>query len=90
MKDDSTFNAIFNDNESLNADFSEVKQFNANFNEVIVVKPKKYTGEYNVIPKREEQKLETKDTFLEENVTVEEIPYAETSNPYGTTISIAS
>lgn len=42
MKDDSTFNADFNDGESLNADFIEKKQFNAEFGEVIKVSTSNY------------------------------------------------
>lgn len=49
-----------------------------------------YDGEYLVIPKTEEQKLRTKKKLMADDVTVEAIPYAETSNQYGTTVSIAS
>lgn len=49
-----------------------------------------YMGEYEVIPKTIVQYLYTRDKTMKDNVTVYEIPYAETSNEYGTTVSIAS
>lgn len=52
--------------------------------------PPYYNGEYEVVPKREEQQLETKDKILSQDVVVLEVPYAETSNPAGgTTFYIA-
>lgn len=48
-----------------------------------------YDGEYIVIPKVEEQILETKNKITRENIEVKEIPYSETSNEYGYTITIA-
>ena len=50
----------------------------------------KYTGTYEVIPKTIAQYLATQDKTMTKNVTVYEIPYQETSNQYGTTVSIAS
>lgn len=49
-----------------------------------------YEGEYTVIPSTSEQVLYTSGLHMEDNVTVTEIPYAEVSNVYGTTISIVS
>lgn len=49
-----------------------------------------YEGEYTVIPSTSEQVLYTNGLLMEDNVTVTEIPYAEVSNIYGTTISIVS
>lgn len=52
--------------------------------------PPYYNGEYEVVPKREEQQLETKDKILSQDVVVLEVPYSETSNPAGgTTFYIA-
>ncbi len=48
-----------------------------------------YDGEYIVIPKVEEQILETKNKLTRENIEVKEIPYSETHNEYGKTITIA-
>lgn len=48
-----------------------------------------YTGEYIIIPSLEEQILETKNKITRENVEVKEIPYSETSNDYGYTVTIA-
>ena len=48
-----------------------------------------YDGDYIVIPKaREEQTLETKNKVTRDNITVKEIPYHETLNEYGYTITI--
>ena len=49
-----------------------------------------YTGAYEVTPNTSEQVLDTKDKVMVKDVTVHEIPYAETSNLYGTTAIIAS
>ena len=47
-----------------------------------------YVGDYEVTPTRTEQVLPTKHKAMRENVVVNEIPYYETSNPYGTTFVI--
>lgn len=49
-----------------------------------------YYGEYEVTPKVVAQYLYTKEKTMLKDVTVYEIPYVETSNQYGTTVSIAS
>lgn len=49
-----------------------------------------YPGPYEVIPKTIDQKLATKDHAMRDDVTVYEIPYAETTNDHGTTVVIAS
>lgn len=42
-----------------------------------------FNGPYNVTPRKVEQTLETKNKSMRDNVTVEEIPYSEVSNPQG-------
>lgn len=42
-----------------------------------------YDGEYLVIPKTTAQTLDTAQRFLERNIEIKEIPYAETSNLAG-------
>lgn len=49
-----------------------------------------YLGPYRFIPKTFEQKLETKNKLMSDDVTCEEIPYIEVSNEYGTTTIIAT
>lgn len=50
-----------------------------------------YDGPYVVIPKAyEEQNLPTRDKKMRDDVTVTEVQYAEVSNIYGTTVTIAS
>ena len=51
----------------------------------------KYTGEYVVIPKADnEQILKTANKLMSDDVTVKKVPYFETSNQYGETVYIAS
>lgn len=47
-----------------------------------------YQGTYNVIPKVIEQKLETKNKSMTDDVTIEKIPYNETHNKTGVTVTI--
>lgn len=42
-----------------------------------------YDGDYNVVPKVTSQVLSTKNKSMRNDVTVEEIPYSEVSNPQG-------
>lgn len=55
-----------------------------------VISGDRYTGEYEVTPKTIAQYLATQDKTMSKDVTVYEIPYAETTNEYGTTVTIAS
>lgn len=47
-----------------------------------------YEGPYEVVPSRSEQVLATAQLTMRDDVTVHEIPYYETSNPYGKTYVI--
>ena len=47
-----------------------------------------YNGPYEVTPKRVDQTLPTKDKTMRSDVTVFEIPYYQTANPYGKTYVI--
>lgn len=47
-----------------------------------------YEGEYTIIPSIQEQEMLTKNKVMKENVTIEPIPYYETSNESGKTIYI--
>lgn len=50
----------------------------------------KYQGDYEVIPKRETQILNTKEKVMSDDVTIREIPFYQTSNlSGGTTCYIA-
>lgn len=42
-----------------------------------------YKGSYEVTPKAESQSLETKDKFMDNNVTINKMPFFETSNEQG-------
>ena len=77
-----TFRAEFQCEDTLTAKFGEVIQQ--------YVIPDPYDGEYVVIPKTVGQVLETKFKSMERDVTVKEIPYAETTNETGITVVIAS
>ena len=43
----------------------------------------RYKGDYEVTPKVESQVLQTAQKFLEDNVTIKEIPYFDVSNTAG-------
>lgn len=43
----------------------------------------RYKGDYEVTPKVESQVLQTAQKFLEDNVTIKEIPYFDVSNNAG-------
>lgn len=47
-----------------------------------------YEGPYEVTPTRSEQILSTKAKLMRDDVTVHEIPYYQTTNPYGKTYVI--
>lgn len=58
--------------------------------EVKRIEGEKYTGDYTVTPKTHPQTLETAQKVLTADITVEAVPYYETSNLYGDTVYIAS
>lgn len=72
------------------------KEFHADFGEVVEISSgqpvvlDEYEGPYSVIPKKEEQVLETKMKNLTDDVTVEGIPWHAVSNATGVTLVIAS
>lgn len=74
-----------------NLRFIDEAQWVLEFGEVIEVEHgyDPYPGPYEVIPKTYDQILPTKDKNMSDDVTVFEIPYAEVSNPDGTTVNIA-
>lgn len=47
-----------------------------------------YDGDYTVIPKVSEQRMQTKNKMMKDNVTIEQIPFHEVSNETGTTVVI--
>jgi len=47
-----------------------------------------YTGDYDITPQAEEQTFSTKGRRMKDDLTIEAIPYFETSNEYGTTVII--
>ena len=50
-----------------------------------------YEGDYDVTPKANAQTvLPTQDKLLRDNVTVDKVPYYQTSNEYGDTVYIAA
>ena len=58
---------------------------------VAVIKGKLYEGDYVVIPKADAATvLPTRDRLMQDDVTVQKIPYYETANPTGDTVYIAS
>lgn len=47
-----------------------------------------YQGPYQAVPETEPMRLETKDRYLTEDITIFRIPYWETANQNGTTVYI--
>lgn len=90
-----TFKIKFTEDEDLKLSFTELENdFSCAFENVYYVDPHPcpppYEGPYTVIPKTVDQILETAMKTMTDDVTVKEIPYAEVSNVYGTTVTIAS
>lgn len=74
-------------------EFSESEDMCLDFGEVTIIQHgyDPFAGPYEVTPKAwEDQILPTKNKNMIRDVTVYEVPYAETSNEYGTTCTIAS
>lgn len=70
------------DGEKLDADFGIITE------RIIQGDTQIYKGDYIVTPKVSKQYLATKQKFMTDNVTVNEIPLYETDNQKGTTIYI--
>ena len=49
-----------------------------------------YEGAVSVVPGIEAQTLETANTAVRSNITIAAIPYSETPNQYGTTVTIGA
>ena len=47
-----------------------------------------YEGDYTITPKVSEQKMQTKNKMMKDNVTIQQIPFHEFSNETGTTVVI--
>lgn len=64
-------------------------QGGVNVGGVIKEEPDYYEGEYEVTPSTEQKVLETKQKFMEDDVTVRKIPFYEVTNETGgTTVTI--
>ena len=86
------FNACFWEENTLEACFIEEETMTACFGEVIEIE-KDYDpspGPYTALPETVVQTFPTKGKDMTQDFVVEEIPYAETTNIYGTTVTIAS
>lgn len=77
------FNVEFEAESEMSGEFDK-------FTEVSAQAYPYYGGEYEITPSVEQQVLETKDTVMLDDVTVNAVPYYETSNINGTTVYIAS
>lgn len=75
-------NAYLEDDAEICADVGEVTVIHQGYDP--------YQGPYEVTPKTQPQTLETTGKNMEGDVLVHQIPYAETTNTYGTTVIIAS
>lgn len=70
----------------------ESSTFALDFGEVIEIEKHydPFPGPYVAIPEKVAQTFATKGKDMTRDFVVEEIPYAETTNVYGTTVTIAS
>lgn len=48
-----------------------------------ILAAKKYSGPYNVVPRKVDQTLDTADKLLTDDITVDAINYSEVDNPMG-------
>ena len=78
---------LFGNREQFDVTFSDNQSFDVDFGNTATITP--YTGTYDVIPKVKGQVLETKEKYMNDDVTVYGVPYFETSNESGTTVYIA-
>ena len=87
------FNAVFSDIFTFSATMRETELNPAiDFGEVTIIDTwgPIYDGPYTVTPATNEQILETERKRTTDDITVEKIPFSETTNEYGTTITLAS
>ena len=70
---------------SFDLGFSEDDPFSVSFTETIapVISAELFPGPYEVIPKTENQTLETADKLMSRDMTVKAIPFYKTSNQSG-------
>ena len=86
---DTNDDVSFNPNAvSFDVSFSSGQRFDVDFGVTAQIQP--YTGSYEITPKVAEQKLATKSKYMKDDVTVNGVPYFQTSNEYGDTVYIAS
>lgn len=79
-----SFSIVFEQDDSFNVVFESEDSFGVNFGEIQEVgQSDLYKGDYEVIPKTEQQVLNTKEKFMSKDVTVHSIPYFEVSNTAG-------
>lgn len=85
-----TFNTKFSEiNMTLDTKFIELDPtFNTKFDDVITTVIEsddvpRYNGDYNIIPKVDEQVLLTKNTLMVDNMTIKAIPVHKVSNTSG-------
>ena len=84
MSTDNAFD-ISIDNDEFEVELTQ-SDFDIDFEEAVIVQGERlpnYEGEYNVIPRVNEQVLETKDKSMIDDVTINAIPYVEVSNVGG-------
>lgn len=81
------------ENSTFALNFCEIgSTFALDFGEVVEIEKHydPYQGPYTAIPETVMQTFPTKGKDMTQDFVVEEIPYAETTNIYGTTVTIAS
>lgn len=67
----------------LNVEFASGGDFSVDFGEIKTLDSAQYSGPYQVTPTGEAQTLYTANLRMDQNVTVQPIPYSEVSNTGG-------
>lgn len=82
--DEVAFSTGFNlNNQSIEVGFDQLQVVTRDLEDFQI-----YQGSYSITPAVEAQTLETKNRRMDEDLTILEIPYFETSNQSGTTVII--
>lgn len=78
------FHATFTENSSFAASFAENDSFSASFGQVQYIHVEEtYSGDYEVIPKFEDQVFDTDGKVMEDDMTVRAISIVQTTNQQG-------
>ena len=73
---------------TISASLQAVPEISGRLSVVTVTDAEPYEGEYEVLPRTDSQTIPVKSKLMKRDLTVDPIPFYETSNPTGTTVYI--